>query len=81
MEPPGGQRCRTVGTDVTQGKNLAALRAPQHDRLAQHLDPFQPTGFQVAGQGAEVPGIGEEALAEWGRQRSGPGCSTRHVRL
>ncbi len=70
-QPPGRQRRRAVGTDVAHPIDLAGARAADQDRLAHDLIAFQAGDRYVARQGDEIPGVGDEALAEGGRRGLG----------
>ncbi|MNI16382.1 hypothetical protein D3C73_697140 [compost metagenome] len=70
-QPPGRQRRGAVGADVAHGVDLARARAADQHRLAHDLMALQTGDRHVARQGDEIPGVGDEALAEGGLRRGG----------
>ena len=62
----GRQGRGPVGADVAHGVDLARPGAADQHRLAQQLVALEIRGFHISRQGREVPGVGDEALAEGG---------------
>jgi hypothetical protein len=70
-QPTGRQGRGAVRTDVAHRIDLARAGAPDQHRLAHDLVAFQAGGRDVPAQGDEIPGVGDESLAEGGRRGLG----------
>ena len=72
-QTPRRQGRGPVGADVAHRIDLARAGAADQNRLAHDLVAFQASGCDVPAQGDEIPGVGDESLAERLRARLGRG--------
>src|SRR6202008_1752914 len=77
-EAAGGGGRFAGGADVLEREDLAAGRATEHHRLAEDLVAGQLARLQLAGEGGEIPDVGQEALAEPGVAAAGLGVAFGH---
>jgi hypothetical protein len=75
----GRQLGGAVRADVAQGVDGAGLGAADQDRLAQIFAAFHLARLQVGRQGRHVPGVHDEAFAEFHGFRNRP--SGQHLRV